>query len=301
MDSATAAAAEVAEPRKAGIFPDMSREAYDALRDRVNFSTAKWMGKSPAHYAHAVEHGGGPDTNPLKLGRVTHLAVFEPGSFLSGVEVWEGKARRGSAWEDFRTINEGRELVTQAEYFQCAAISKAIREHPVAGKYTRGGQGEVTLLWTHESPAIGELPGYALDCRARVDYLAPEFIADLKVVRDAGPEGFGRACASYRTYTQAAEYHDAVLALTGKDLPYWLLAVESTAPYVAQVYRVTEAQLAAGRAEYRSWFDRIHSCRRDGRYPGYAEAEMDLELPRWDMPPEDEEDLSETGLIFPEE
>ena len=288
---------EAAEPEN-GIYQrsEFPRDRYDAIGRRVNFSTAKEMARSPEHYAHAVKHGGGPDTNPRKLGRVTHMAVFEPEAFVSGVEVWEGKARRGGAWEEFQGANEGKELVTRAEYFQVCAIAKAVREHPIAGKYTCGGAGEMTLLWTHKVEPIGGLDGYALDCRARVDYLTQSFISDLKVVRDASPDGFGRACCNYRTFTQAAVYSDAVKVLTGRDLPYYLLAVESSAPYSVAVYRVPDEVLAIGRDEYRGWFDRIHACRRDAKWPGYAEAEMELTLPRWAAPSAEDVSAEELDL-----
>lgn len=290
---------ETPSPAANGIHETMTREQYNSLA-RVNFSKAKEMARSPEHYAHSLTSDS-PDTNPRKLGRVTHLAVLEPEQFASGVEVWEGGTRRGNAWEDFKAANEGKELVTQAEYFAAAAIGKAVRAHPIAGKYVNGGRGEVSLLWTHKAAAAAGLPAWDLDCKARLDYLAPTFIADLKVVRDASPDGFGRACCNYRTFTQAAVYHDAVLALTGKSLPYYLLAVESSPPYVVQPYVVTEDVLAFGREEYSNWFSRINACRRDRLWPGYAEGVLALTLPRWAMPDDDETDIAEAGLIFPEE
>ena len=285
----------------AGIHVDLTRETYDTLGERVNFSTAKEMAKSPAHYLWKLSNKD-EDTQPRKLGRMTHLAVFEPEVFAAKVRC-SGLNRNSNAWKDFLADAEedGCEVLKPAEHNHCAEIAAVVRGHPVAGKYVRGGQGEVTLLWTHASPNFDGLPGYALDCRARVDYLAPGFISDLKGVRDASPEGFGKACVTYLTYVQAGIYREAVRVLTGQSLPYYLLAVESVAPYVTQVYEVPERLLAKGLDTARSWFDRIHACRRDGKFPGYAEAELELTLPRWADPEPDETDLSETGLIFPKE
>jgi hypothetical protein len=285
-----------------GVYPDLPRERYDELDGRVNFSTAKAMGKSPAHYAHALTHRS-PDTEPRKMGRLAHLAVFEPAVYARTVRTSELN-RNSNAFKDFleMAVLEGCEVIKEADHRRLMSISDAVRKHPVAGRYASGGQSEVTLLWTHRAAAMGALPGYELDCRARLDHLKlDEFVSDLKVVRDASPDGFGRACCDYRTFTQAAEYSDAVEALTGKRLPYYLLAVENFAPFAVQVYQVPQPILDMGRDEYRGWFDRIHACRRDNRWPEYAEGVLELGLPRWAMPQDDDSDLTEAGLIFPKE
>lgn len=71
----------------ARILYDLPREQYDAITDRVNFSTLKLMGESPAHYKHAVDEKltaefdprGDPDqSDALLQGEASHVAALEP-------------------------------------------------------------------------------------------------------------------------------------------------------------------------------------------------------------------------------
>ena len=236
----------------------------------------------------------------MLLGRCVHLAVLEPERFRGEVEVWEGGTRRGKEWDAFRDANASKEILRQPDYFRCLAIQRAVRETDAAERYLEGGPSELTVLWTHVAEAIGGLPGYRIDMKGRLDFDAVGAITDLKTCRDASPEGFGRTAYQLGYHRQAAIYADGYFAATGKRKPYVLLAVESEPPHAVQVYRVPDELLEMGRQEYRALLDRLHVCRRDGVWPGYAEGEMALELPHWAMPSDDDSDLSETGLTFQE-
>jgi len=74
------------------------------------------------------------------------------------------------------------------------------------------------------------------------------------------------------------------------------VAVEVGAPHVTAVYRVTSRALELGRAHYTDLMDRLHVCQRENHYPGYGEGEMELELPAW-LEPDDDENEDLTGLL----
>src|SRR5687768_16753006 len=111
---------------------------------RVNWSTLKHMGRSPAHYQHALKVPS-EDTAAKKVGRCTHLAALEPELFLREVAVWDGGVRRGKLWDAFEAANPGKELLTLAEHERCVAIQRAVRSHPVAARYLEGGSAEATI------------------------------------------------------------------------------------------------------------------------------------------------------------
>lgn len=270
-----------------GLHRRVAREDYDRLA-RVNFSTLKSIGRSPLHYAYRLVKAD-KDTGPKKTGRATHLAVFEPDQFRATCALWTGGVRRGKEWDAFRKKNPGRDILTEAENEKCLAIQKAVRADRIAHPYVSEGQGEVTMLWT----AMVEV-GPLLQCKGRIDFDGATALVDLKSTRDASPDGFGREVWRYGYHVQAAWYSDAYYLATGIRKPYVLVAVEVEAPHVVQVYRVPEVVLELGRETYRAWLEKLAICREESRWPGYADGELELTLPKWAVDLGADEDL--TGL-----
>jgi hypothetical protein len=267
-----------------GLHPGLARDDYDAL-ERDNFSTLKWMAKSPAHYHHQKVTPF-KDTDPKKLGRAVHIAALEPERYRSAVAVWDGGTRRGKDWDRFVENNEGRELLTEREHELCMAIQKAVQSDGIAAPYLRNGKGEVSMLWTRQWKFDGQ--PVPLSCKGRIDFLSTA-IVDLKSTRNASPDGFAREVFTYRYHSQAAWYQDGLERITGQRVPYIIIAVENTPPHVVQVYTVPEVMLDLGREEYSTWLDRLVWCRASCAWPGYAEQERELEIPRWALPPDDED------------
>jgi hypothetical protein len=278
---------------------NMSRADYDR-RGEVNWSTLKLIAKSPAHYHAALLASVSEDTDARQRGRAVHCAVLEPARFRSDFVTWTGKVRNGRAWDDFQRQNAGKEIITQSMTDAALTMARAASATPAARPYLMGGRSEATLLWTYQRATLGGLPGFSVECRSRLDFIADcGALVDLKTTRDASPSGFGREVARYSYHAQAAFYQDAYFAVTGKRLPYVFVAIEAASPHVGAVYRATDAAFELGRNLYVDLMDRLNACQRDNRWPGYGDGEMDLELPAWLAPDDDEsEDLSD--LIRPE-
>ena len=273
----------------------MQREEYEAV-DAVNWSTLKHLGKSGEHYLHALRAGGGEDTDAKQRGRVTHLAVFEPERFSRDVIVYP-KTRSGKDWDAFETKHAGKEIVASRMFDAATKIANAARTHPMAAGYLAGGLPEHTLQWKYKSPPIAHLEGFEIDCKGRVDFIANVgAIVDLKSTKDASPTGFAREVLRYEHHAAAAFYVDGHEAMTGQRLPFVFVAVEASAPYVVQVYRVPDDVLELGRERYTALLAQLNVCRKDARWPGYAEHEMDLALPRWAYPADDD-DVDEDLVI----
>ncbi len=269
----------IAPARPAGY---VSREDYDRLA-RENFSKLKHIAVSPAHYRHNLMMPF-EDTDAKKRGRACHLAVFEPERFRAEVVVWEDR-RAGKAWEQFLDRHPDKEILTPGMYEVAIAAGKAARADAIAAPYLAGGAAETTVLWSHVSPSIGDLPGYSMDCKGRLDFVSSAgVIADLKTTKTAEPRAFGAECARLKYHVQAAWYVDGWKAMTGQELPYVIVAVEAVEPYVVTVFRVPPHLIELGRSIYREWLDTLAFCRRTNNYPAYAATEVDLELPRWAVP-----------------
>lgn len=278
-----------------GLHHRLPREEYDRLA-RANFSKLKLMERSAAHYAHALIDTD-PGSDAMKSGRVTHMAVFEPDLFRSAVAVWPAAEgiRRGKKWDAFRLDNRGREIVTEAEYKQCVAIQRAVRSDARAAPYVSQGRGEVTMVWEQATTS-----GILLPCKGRIDFDGATSLVDLKTCADAAPEAFMRAAYRFLYHAQAAWYRNAYAAITGVLRQYRIVAVETTPPYVVQVYRLPEDVLEHGRSRYMPWLDRLALCSDASNWPGYADGELDLLLPHYasEFREDENDDATSMGLEF---
>lgn len=277
--------------------PSNARDDYDAI-DAVNWSTLKHLGKSPEHYLHHLKNKG-KDTDARQRGRVTHLAVFEPERLGHEVAVWHDR-KQGNAWEAFAKKHAGKEVLNTKAFETAKAIGNAARNHPMASRYLAGGRAEVSARWLYRSPHVEGLADWEMWCKGRLDFIANVgAIVDLKSTRDGSPGGFAREVLRYEYHVQAAFYSDGHFALTGERLPFVFVAVEAEAPHVVQVYRVPDDIIDLGRERYSLLLAQLRICRQDNKWPGYAEAEMELTLPRWARPADDDGDV-DSDLVFSE-
>lgn len=275
----------------------MTREEYDGLNG-VNWSTLKNLGKSPAHYIHGITERGA-DSEARQRGRVLHIAIFEPERYSRDVIVYP-EARRGKAWDAFAAKHAGKEIITSRMSDTVTALASTVRNSAMAARYVSGGLPEHTIQWRYRSPHVEHIEGHEFDCKGRLDFVAEcGAIVDLKASRDGSPGGFAREVMRYEYHAQAAFYADGYEAMTGIRLPFVFVVVEAAAPHVVQVYRVPDEVLELGRERYQRLLAHLAVCRKEARWPGYAETEMDLELPLWASRSADDESIDE-DLVFPE-
>jgi hypothetical protein len=291
-DLSRSLAAELARPEpKLVVKPGLYRRGelnYDRIAGH-NFSTLKFADKSPRHYRHRL-------TSPpeeklwMRRGTAAHTAVLEPDRFLSDYAMFDGKTRRGKAWDAFCTENEGKQIITRAEHLLAMGVRDSVRGDEVAGPYFRDGFAEVTIIWTDEETG--------LLCRCRCDWLSPgDYLIDLKGSGDVRPRWFGRTGGRMLYHAQAAFYHDGYKAVTGRAPSAKLVAVEPTAPHDVVVYRVLAEQIDAGRQRYREWLIAVAEAERTGRYPGIGRGlEQDFQLPQWELEDENEIDSLELEM-----
>ncbi len=258
----------------------MPRAEYDRQSARTNWSRLKLLGRSPAHYRHAMVTGDSGDSPARQKGRCLHIAVFEPDLFKEQVVRYDGR-KAGKEWDRFADENEGREILGADAFDTVATQAVAVRNNPMAAPFLSGGKREQTILWEHEAPAIGALEGFTTLMKGRVDFIKRDCIVDLKSARDASPAGFARASAYYEYHAQAALYRDGIAKATGALLPFFFVVVEQVEPFCTQVYRVPDDILELGRQRYQALLNQLHHCQTENDWPGYGSGVMDLELPPW--------------------
>jgi hypothetical protein len=262
--------------RSDGIF-DLTRAEYEAV-ERERFSVLSHMAQSPAHYRWARSNAS-ESTDAMALGTAAHVAIFEP-QHLPRYQVWDGR-RAGKKWEEFLAQHGEENILTREQWDRAIHMGGAVRLNPEAMQHLEAGKPEASVLWTHREPGIGGVKGYEIALKARLDWLGEAAILDLKTCRDASFDAFSRAAWDRRMHVQGAMYQDAVQAVTGRKLPFVILAVENTEPFVVQMYEVPSPLLERGRREYRDWLATLAVCREHEVWPGYANGPVELDLPKW--------------------
>jgi exodeoxyribonuclease VIII len=259
-------------------------------KEAVNFSTLKYMDKSPLHYQHALRFPREDSTSLLK-GRAAHTAVFEPDEFGRVYAVYKGKIRRGKDWDAFKAVHPEDSILKLDEYNQALAIRDAVRNHPVAGMILLGGYAEQSIEWTDQLTGIR--------CKARLDWYNDIALADLKGTGSVDARWFGSLAARMKYHAQAAFYSDGLVAATGRRPPPKLIAVETNPPYDCAVFPLSDDDLFAGTETYQGWLKRVVECRESGVWPGRYPVEEPLCLPRYVFEDEDQEDG--TSMVVEEE
>ena len=243
-------------------------QSLDLKAEPGRFSFLKWMAESPAHYAYAVAND-----NSRKL-----TACMETGSAVDGlilgtkeVCAYPGPVRRGKAWEQFQVDNASKLIVTKKEL----ALAEGMKASVLANEHA------ARVLTGHRQKEI-EWEFLGRKCVSHLDVLAFDnaFITDLKSSQTSNPNKFRWKALKMAYHAQLAFYRLAVEYRTGtKPRTAYVVAVESTAPYVTTVMRVTDKALDLGERMVRLWFETLLTCEKSNAWPGYSQSIVELDAP----------------------
>jgi exodeoxyribonuclease VIII len=177
-------------------------------------------------------------------------------------------------------------VLKEADASECLALQAAVRADPSAMGMLRHGASEVSIFWTEGERRM----------KSRLDWVGPGGLVDLKTCRDASPRRFASDSWARLYHAQLALYRQAWAATHGGEIvPVHLIAVESAAPYVVQVYRLPEDLLESGLETVRELLARLAECEKAQSWPGYHDGVLDLGVPRW-ASVGDDEGAAEFGL-----
>ncbi len=154
----------------------------------------------------------------------------------------------------------------------------AILGHPHAGRLLTapGIICERTILWTELGRARRSTP----DLRRGDDRHGPSFNCEIKTTRSAKPFLFGRDAERMHYHAQMADQAAAIKAETGKPpREHYIIAVESSPPYVVQVYEVPTSLLELGDKLRLAWLERLQMYEATNMWHGYSNRIETLEFP----------------------
>jgi hypothetical protein len=249
---------------------------YRAL-DAANYSTLKEFRKSAAHAKYAMDNPREP-TPAMIVGSAVDCLIFHPDLFPSRFAVapeCDRRTKDGKAtWAAFTRDLGARYAITTMDLDRARYIALGIAEHPTARKLMNARRFQTPIVWDDEVTGVR--------CKALIDAMTPGLtITDCKTTRDATERGFSRQAATLAYHWQAAMYCDGWKACTGEELPYTFIVAANEPPHVVGVYRLDDAAIHAGRAQYREKLREWQRCRESGVWPALSDTLVTLELSRW--------------------
>ena len=213
-------------------------ENYYSDTEYVSNSMLSRLKDSPKNLAHYLLHGA--ETTPAMIfGRAFHCWVLEPDVFWDNIAVFEGKTRRGNAWNDFCKENENKDIITTSEMSKFQELSKILH----ASEDIQGlleGVKEAPMVWLDETTGI--------KCKGKADVFSKKAntIIDIKTTTKASLNEFRRHAYKYGYNRQAAFYMDGF----GADR-FMFIVIEKSAPYNFGIYECSQEFINSGREDYK--------------------------------------------------
>jgi len=231
-------------------------------------STLKRGRDSMKHLRHALDlMRAVVPTDDMTLGSALHTAFLEPGEMPNRVVCYEGDARRGKEWTEFRAVHSGKIILTKGYYSKLFGMVQALRANAEVAKWSKRIQAV-------EISCVGELQG--LMFKARADALTDAPLWDLKKISCTDDRTVNSTLWDYGYHIQAHIY----CKLFKRDR-FCLGFVEGDPPHDVRVIELSERWIKIGEQETTDLINRYKSCLRDKRWPGRFETVDVVEPPDW--------------------
>lgn len=239
----------------------------------LHFSALKHIGKSPMHYACAVQRTDW-DSPGMRIGRAVHGLVLVD----QAPRVFEGD-RRGTKWKEFvaeyalenapqydedqRCTNAIGDVLTRTEWDKVQLMRDALYRNPIAmALLSQCEEREAGIEWTRN--------GYR--CKGRIDARSIDrrVMLDLKTCKDASQWHFLRDAHRMSYHAQLPWYDNGQgVEVCGPDTKWadqYIIALENTAPYAVQVYKLDPLRIDQGWEETEKWMDTFCRCMEENKF-----------------------------------
>ncbi len=263
-----------------GLIRELAEDLYHSLPG-LSSTGAKKILKSAAHYRHYADTPQ-PTKAEFDLGSIVHGKVLGVGAGVAiypdgtGTEVFEfdgkelptvlssaGTTGTNAARAFAKDAREnGLIPMKRADADVAEAMASSVLGNTEARKMFEEGEPELSMFATD--------PDTATPMRGRLDWLHPNRIIDLKTTAVGASEADFEVAAFRLGYdVQTAWYEHIYHLITGDTLPYLIVAVENTAPYLTGIHRFGDDELLMARRRGREARERYARCIETGTWPGY--------------------------------
>ena len=243
-----------------------TRQEYDSIKDHLNFSGAKKLLISPAHYQNYLTQPR-EETKALKVGSLTHAKVLQPEivdeTFCVAPELDKRTKDGKAAYEAFLAKAGTKTVVSQDEWQLTEDVARTMNQI-----VNRLG---VTFLKT-EFMFTTELSGVKV--KVAIDALGDDdFLYDLKTTGEtADPRSFLRSVLNYKYNLQQYFYRSAYESAFGSRLKgFRFIVVEKEPPFAGCVYELGAEVITSASFDFEKAIKLYKSCTELGAWPSYPE------------------------------
>lgn len=222
---------------------------------KVSYSALMQFAKSPNHYIHYRDSKFEP-TAAMEKGSLIHKLILEPDKVDIELAIWKGKVRRGKEWDEFQAANNGKMIIKESDYYEAKHIAdRVLGNETVMPLLNQITQTEFYFKFDYDDEII--VHGFK-------DGAGDDIVMDLKTGSDVSPRKFRRSIIDLGYHVQGALY-----TWENRE-PYYILGVETTAPYNVQMFRLDEEFIEAGRNYVTHLINTFKEWVADGQKPaGY--------------------------------
>lgn len=226
----------------------------------------------PALYQHDLGNEQQKPKRHLEFGTAVHTLALGDGPSL--VEIDADNYRTKDAQTQAEKAREkGSVPLLPNEMRQAQDMAAALIAHPQAGQLLIGGEAEQTYLWRDEETRVW--------CRARLDYVRPGQIVDLKTTTDVNLEAIRKTIHTWGYHQQRGWYVDGHRAIYGETPDFHFVFIAKEPPYLITVVEPDATACLIGDAKNRAARHIYADCQSAGIWPAYDQRIWTLPLPGW--------------------
>lgn len=258
--------------------------------DAVSNSRLGLAKRSAAHFKQGFKSEPTPS---MRLGSLVHCGVLEPLAIAKrycfmpdyanhpenvttdGARSFSSATKFVKSMEkQFRTLHHDKEIVSEPEYDRMVGVAGSLSGSSVVRDLMRSGRPEVSIVWRDDESG--------LLCKLRADWLQTNvsraIVIDVKTTVDG--LNFENAIVRYGYHRQMAFYIRGIQAALGIPATPWIIAVESSSPYLCRVAPMSQDALTIGDSEVDELLGFIAECRAVDAWPGYSNPD-EWSCPSW--------------------
>lgn len=279
---------------KPGLYPGISRADYDSVI-ALNQSSIKLIEERHVRAAWTRLHHPDDPSQAMIEGQAFHAMLLEPSEYAKRFAAYPKIDKRSKAgkdeWAAWEAANTGKWHLSIEKMLELQSQVEALLRHPVVARWVdKAVHHEFAVFWNH--------PVYGFPCKALVDAVSRDegrtWVWDAKTTRDATPEFWRRELANRNYLVQAAWTLDGLNQIAEADREFAFVVLETSGYMDVAIYECGPLTLFEARHRIdkacRKWARALES----GVFPGPTTEIQQLEVPRWALTHErDEEELGD--------
>ena len=270
-----------------GFNKDISNEDYHADREYISSSALKLILKDPKEYFKRYvkeEKEESISKSAFDFGTYVHALILEPDTVDEEFAIFEGKTRRGKAYDEFLENNEGKIIITSSQSVKAKEMVAQLKVNRKANNIIDLKEGSV------EQTLCAELEG--IKVKVRTDYnnqtaaiigehvIPFGIIVDIKTTSDPiDIFSIGKTIARYDYDLSAALYIDVLQQQFATEQTF-IFCFLSKITNEVEIYQASDEMIENGRRKYKAAIRKLKEARKTGIY--YSEdAIPTVNLPYW--------------------